>query len=213
MITQPPTLTPSTPVDAALRALKILAKEKALADAPQEEGAPDLRPVWRFLGLLCSQMNQLARQLPPSVREQFTACHLATMFGSAVRGTPMDSPQRSAWRHGYGLLLGLLVQAGVEPKHMIADSVISCSLWACLQQMAWETARTDLRPKVALAGQDPQQEAESMRRRLIELREMLLSDWAEAIMTAASVLLEKMEEEARQQQAATEPTAEESPAP
>lgn len=207
-MTTPAPLSPTLPADATFRTLGRLCRERALSDEPAE-GAPDLRPIWRFLGMTCTQIAQLARQLPEGVLAQFTAQDVASIFGQAIRPTPADTQQRSAWRTGYELLLRLLQEAGVQPSQGAEDLVVACSLWACLQHMALSLALSDLTPRIAGVNTDPVQEARALRQRLFELREMLLADWSETTMVIAGSVLGRREARAAQ---AAEP-AQESPAP
>ncbi len=195
MTDQAQPLTPTTPADTALRVLARHAKEQALSAEPAE-GQPDMRPVWRFVGIFCGQLNRLIRQLPEGVRSLFVAEHIATMLSMGLSSTPADSPERQAWRMGYAVLLGTLQQQGVPPKQRVGDVVVAASLWACLQRMALEMAMSDLRPKVLAPGQNAQAEAQALRQQLFELREMLITDWAEAMMAMGGVLLAQQHQQA-----------------
>ena len=198
-MTDPQPLTPTTPADTALRHLSRHAKEQALSAEPAE-GQPDMRPVWRFLGMFCGQLNRLTRQLPEGVRSLFVAEHLSTMLSMGLNSTPADSQERQAWRMGYAVLLATLQGHGLMPQHRVGDVVVACSLWACLQRMALEAAMSDLRPRVLVPGQNAQQEVQALRQQLMELREMLITDWAEAMMAMGGALM------AQQQRAAQVPS-------
>ena len=188
--TDQPALTNTTPADTTFRCLARLAKEHALSDEPAE-GAPDIRPIWRFAGFHAQRLAVLCRKLPAEVRDQFTADHIVTMLRLCITETPMDTPQRKAWRTAYGVLLALLHDAGARPAPITVGAVsVGCALWCCLQQMANETAMGPVPPPMIVTpNHDPAREEMAQRQQCMQLREMLIADWCEATMNAAGHVL------------------------
>jgi len=173
--------------------------------ATEERAPPDLRPVWKFCGYLTKQLAVLARKLPPDVQGQFTAKHVATLWCLAVRPTPADGQQRRGWRTAYALLLGAMGEMGIAPELTLTNVTVSCALWSGLQQMAYHAAMEPMPasqpPAILTLDHNPQraqEEAMARRHRLLELREMLVADWGEAVMDAAGFCLQQQAQLAAQ---------------
>lgn len=216
MTDQPSTLalSPTTPADAAFRHLTKVCAELALAEPL--EGQSDIRPVWKFAVYLTKKLAVLARKLPDNVREQFGAEAITSILRLCLQETPIDTDQRKSWRTAYGLLLGLLAREGVPIQPLTVHAVaVGCGLWSLLQQMAYQASFMPIHvqpPAILTRGWHPQKEEMAQREQLMQLREMLIADWAEASMHAAGFVLDQRRAAQQAKEAAASAPAEGAPA-
>lgn len=166
--------------------------DEARAAAEQEwiPAPPDFRPIYRFCAIHCQQLAQMCQRLSPDVLAHYTAVHVVSALPHLLQETPGDPVARKAMRTAYQVLIGLLVKEKVYPEPDLSTLVVACSLWVMLQQVAMAIAAGPMEgPRLVRPGVDPQQEQMAHLQRLIGLREGLLMDLGEMLITTAGAVL------------------------